>query len=244
MLLYKINDNGEFSEIYKIQFKASEIFVVDDNDKNAIYIWVGLNASEKKKEFAADFARQIESEKGESMRILIMRQNREYGSFLAMMNDLQRGLIPGKTSERRPEMKLEKPVKIPEVEPQLKSIGIPTHDKEYQILAWLEQVKLHRKAPIKVGEETKAPIVDFATQIKEAAYYISLKNFTYDELCWFLAEKIQRVNLGMPSLEDIKSKAEEVFQSSITYDELCWLNAEVDILLEKSYLQKGKVKFR
>ena len=47
----------------------------------------------------------------------------------------------------------------------------------------------------------------------------------------------------MPSIEDIKSKAEEVFNSSCTYDELCWLNAEMDILIERSFLEKEKKEF-
>ena len=58
------------------------------------------------------------------------------------------------------------------------------------------------------------------------------------------AEKLQRVNFSMPSLEHIKTKAEEIYNSSITYDELCWLNSEIDLLLKKSFLQQEKVKFK
>ncbi len=51
------------------------------------------------------------------------------------------------------------------------------------------------------------------------------------------------MNLDMPSIEDIKKKAEQVFNSSCTYDELCWLNAEMDILIKKSFLKKEKKEF-
>ena len=81
------------------------------------------------------------------------------------------------------------------------------------------------------------------SQISVAAYYLAHRNYSYDVLCWMLAEKIQKMNLEMPSIEDIKKKAEEVFSSSCTYDELCWLNAEMDILIKKSFLGKEKKEF-
>jgi len=98
--------------------------------------------------------------------------------------------------------------------------------------------KLETELIEKEPEET-----DLKRQIKEAAYYFSLRGYTYDELCWILAEKIQKINLDMPSIENIKKKAEQVFNSSCTYDELCWLNAEMDILTEKSYLERKKKSF-
>jgi hypothetical protein len=209
-----------------------------------VYIWAGVKSSEKKKEYGAEFARQIEREQSGMVRILIMKQNREYGSFLAMMEDLKRGLIPGKHTERRAEMKLTIPMKPQEKELKLKSKEV--RDKtEYQILAWLEQQKLHRKSVSDITENKyEEKSIDLKTQVQEAAYFISLKNFSYGELCWFLAEKIERISYGMPTLENIRKKAEQIFYSSITYDELCWLNGEIDILLSKGLIEKGKLRFR
>ncbi len=244
MRLYRINNNGEFVEIYKLEFKDNEIYVIDDIEENTVYIWAGVNSSEKKKEYGAEFARQIEREQSGKIRILVMKQNREYGSFLAMMEDLKKGLIPGKHMERRAEMKLNMQMKHGEKEIELKSKEI--RDKsEYQILAWLEQQRLHRKSISDITEDMyEDKSTEFEAQIQEAAYFTSLKNFSYDELCWFLAEKIERISLGMATLDDIRKKAEEIFNSSITYDELCWLNGEIDILLSKGLIQKGKIKFR
>lgn len=258
MKFYRINDDGELIDIYKLDFKENETYVVDDIIKNVIYIWVGLKVSDKQKKFAAEFARQIERVEDVSTRILIMKQKREFGSFLAMMDDFRKGLIPGKTADRRVELKLEQqkqtPIKkiekIPEVQ---KKDGTET-----PIIKWLEQIKSHRKIE---SESTNSQVLepaerfldetpnlelkfDFERQTREGAYFFSLKNFTYDELCWFLAEKLQRINFSMPSLEQIKTKAEEIFNSSITYDELCWLNSEIDLLLKKSFLQQEKVKFK
>lgn len=217
-----------------------------------------------------------------------MKQKREYGSFLAMMHNLKKGLIPGKTIERRPEFVFEMP---PE---SIRSVGLDGTPEEREIKIetrigqWLQQIKDYRRvepqkklqetsdavkfikfeespdkvevngkskleARLKQTEERRKPepeVVelkpeepDLKTQVKEAAYYLSLDRYSYNELCWMLAEKIQNMNIDMPSIEDIKRKAEEVFNSSCAYDELCWLNAEMDILIEKSFLEKEKKEF-
>ncbi|MFX1596964.1 MAG: hypothetical protein ACFFBK_12980, partial [Promethearchaeota archaeon] len=70
-------------------------------------------------------------------------------------------------------------------------------------------------------------------QIREAAYYLALKHLSYEVLCWSLAEKIQKKNISISSIEDIRKTAEEISNSSKTYDELCWLNAELEISTKK-----------
>jgi len=120
------------------------------------------------------------------------------------------------------------------------------------VFAWLTQLKKHR-APVIETEEAEATEsrekdvettddeeIGLESQIREGAYYLSLKKYSYNDLCWLLAEIIENIRLDMPSLEDIRSKAEEVFNSSSTYDELCWLNAQMDILIEQQFLEKKK----
>ncbi|MFX0003911.1 MAG: hypothetical protein ACFE9C_00535 [Candidatus Hodarchaeota archaeon] len=279
MQLFSISDKGELIKLDRLTFEENDVYLVDDEEKNTIYIWVGLEVHQSKKDITADIARKIDKERGGSTKILIMKQKREYGSFLAMMHNLEKGLIPGKSIERRPEFVFKTP---PE---RIKSVGlngIPQEreiDMETKIVQWFEQIKAHRKielpeskheiskavkftkfersiVEVKLKSEAQAEpipkaqiieeeleVVPFKTQIKEAAYYLSLKGYTYDELCWILAEKIQKMNLKMPSIEDIRQKAEQVFNSSCTYDELCWLNAEMDILTKMSFLEKEKKSF-
>jgi hypothetical protein len=99
---------------------------------------------------------------------------------------------------------------------------------EKRIKEWLAQLITYRlSTPLKVIE-TEAK--DINSQINEAAYYLSLEKYSYDDLCWQLAEKIQKKVLTAPTKEDIIEKAEEISSLSKTYDELCWLNAEFDIL--------------
>ena len=97
MHLFNISDKGELLKVERLTFDENYVFLVDDEDKNTIYIWVGLGVPQSKKDITADIARKIDKERGGSAKILIMKQKREYGSFLAMMHDLKKGLIPGKT---------------------------------------------------------------------------------------------------------------------------------------------------
>ncbi|MFX1278700.1 MAG: hypothetical protein ACFFA3_04735 [Promethearchaeota archaeon] len=272
MKLYKINNRGELIQLDKLNFDENDVYLVDDEQKNTIYIWVGLKVRQETKDITAEIARRLDKDRGGSTKILIMKEKREYGSFLAMMHNLEKGLIPGVSIERRPEFVFEvSPEKIESV----KLDGTPEERKitvEERIVEWFKQIKDYRKEvpkeevkPVKFIKIEKAPIqqqlivttkaeepkpqeevveeeVDFETQIREAAYFLSLNKYSYNDLCWMLAEKIQKMSLEMPSIEDIKRKAEEVFRSSCSYDELCWLNAELDLLIKKSYLPEKKEK--
>ena len=278
MRLYKINNRGELVKLEKLFFDENDVYLVDDEEKNTIYIWVGLKVRQETKDITAEIARRLDKERGGSTKILIMKENREFGSFLAMMHNLQKGLIPGVSIERRPEFVFEVP---PE---KIESIGLDGTPEEREItvetriVEWLTQLKEHRisipspkveKTPkivnfvkiekpqveVETFEEPKIEVIaekeetteileeeDFHTQIREAAYYLSLGKYSYNDLCWMLAERIQKMSLEMPSIEDIKRKAEEVFRSSCSYDELCWLNAEMDHLIKKSFLPERKEK--
>ncbi|MFX1312758.1 MAG: hypothetical protein ACFFHD_09115 [Promethearchaeota archaeon] len=281
MQLYNISEKGELVALDKLNFEENDVYLVDDEERNTIYIWVGLKVVQDKKDITADIARKIDKERGGSAKILIMKQKREYGSFLTMMHDLRRGRIPGKTIERRPELILKKPSEhvqpsvIKETQKDEKDVQsfIPIEsvkdskhlseikiESEARIEKWLKQLKKYRSIkPEKLHEEEKeqeeleklvVPEIteepeefkefDLKSQIKEAAYYFSLKGYTYDELCWLLAERIQKANLEMPSIEDIKKKAEQVFNSGCNYDELCWLISEMDILTRESLLEEKK----
>ena len=105
-------------------------------------------------------------------------------------------------------------------------------EPETRIKNWLKQYKTFRKTP-HTSEIKKLESIPLEIQIREAAYYLSLRNFSYDRLCWMLAEKIQKKILSTPLIEDIRKKAEEISKSSKKYYDLCWLNAELEILDKK-----------
>ena len=236
MQLFIIEENGDLIEVNKLDFIDEAIYLVDDDD--TIYIWVGNEASQNKKIITANIARRLESELDEYSKILIMKQRREYGSFLAMMDNLKKGILPGVSVERRPELILEKP---PESIISKEGSLDTNVSEELQKPVIFKDSEQELKIEVSESEESEE-VFGLETQIKEAAYYLSLDNYSYDDLCWMLAEKILKTH-AMPSIEDTKKKAEEVFRSSCTYDELCWLNAEIELLLKEEYLVKERFKF-
>ncbi|GAI78694.1 unnamed protein product, partial [marine sediment metagenome] len=62
-----------------------------------------------KKDITAAWARKFDKDRGGACKILIMKQDREYGSFLSMMGELKKGLIPSD----RPELILKEPTESP-----------------------------------------------------------------------------------------------------------------------------------
>lgn len=279
MRLFKISDKGELDSLDRLVFEENDVYLVDDREHNTIYIWVGTNVSQDKRDITAETARKLDKDRAGSTKILIMKQKREYGSFLAMMHNLEKGLIPGETVERRPEFVFKVP---PESIESVKLDGTP-HEREdtveSRIIQWLTQLKEHRTTVLKEKpdkttesvkfirfekdtdeikpqdeiqfektsfiEDSKEEVeeIDLNTFVKEAAYYLSLKKYSYNDLCWTLGERIQKINMDLPSIEDIKRKAEEVFRSGCTYDELCWLISEMDYLIKKSFLDKEDNRF-
>ena len=89
------------------------------------------------------------------------------------------------------------------------------------------------------GEENK-----IREQINVAAFYLSQKNYAYDNLCWMLAERqlIIQKDPRFNQKERIREKAASIFFKSYPYDVLCWLIAELDILLEIKKPKKPKYR--
>ena len=50
MQLNKINDNGELLRQDHLEFIDNDVYLVDDEEKHTIYIWVGHSVSQGKKE--------------------------------------------------------------------------------------------------------------------------------------------------------------------------------------------------
>ncbi|MFX1325174.1 MAG: hypothetical protein ACFE8N_09460 [Promethearchaeota archaeon] len=71
-------------------------------------------------------------------------------------------------------------------------------------------------------------------QINVSAYYLAQKNFTYDKLCYMLAERQLIANRDPRFREESRKreKAAEIYFQHTPYDVLCWFIAELDILIE------------
>jgi hypothetical protein len=83
---------------------------------------------------------------------------------------------------------------------------------------------------------------ELRSQISIAAYYLSQRNYTYDVLCWMLAERqlIAQKDPLYANTQRIREKAAEIFLSNHPYDILCWLISELDILLKIKKSRKPK----
>ena len=75
---------------------------------------------------------------------------------------------------------------------------------------------------------------ELVSQVNVAAYYLAQKGYTYDKLCWMLAERQLLVQRDPKyNQEDrIKEKAAEIFFSGPAYDILCYLISEIDIRMK------------
>ncbi|GAG33733.1 unnamed protein product, partial [marine sediment metagenome] len=109
MNFYSLDDKGNLIDRSKLEFNENHVYLIDDIEKKTLYIWVGLKVPQYKKDLTAAWARRFDKDRGGACKILIMIQKREYGSFLSMMDQLKKGLIPGKSTGRRPELVLEPP---------------------------------------------------------------------------------------------------------------------------------------
>ncbi|MFX1419257.1 MAG: hypothetical protein ACFE9N_10090 [Promethearchaeota archaeon] len=77
---------------------------------------------------------------------------------------------------------------------------------------------------------------DLISQINVAAYFLAQKRYTYDQLCWMLAERQLLVQRDPKYNQDdrIREKAAQIFFSGPTYDILCYLISEIDIMMKLS----------
>ena len=106
MKLYSLDEKGNLINLSNLDFEDQHVYLIDDIEKNTLYVWVGLKVLQFKKDLTAAWARKFDKDRGGACKILIMIQKRKYGSFLSMMEQLKKGLIPGKSTERRPELVL------------------------------------------------------------------------------------------------------------------------------------------
>ncbi|MFX0043028.1 MAG: hypothetical protein ACFE8L_08960 [Candidatus Hodarchaeota archaeon] len=84
--------------------------------------------------------------------------------------------------------------------------------------------------------------VDINEQINVAAYYLSQRKYTYDNLCWMLAERelLAHRDPRLKNKERVREKAAEIYFRKIPYDILVWLISEHDIKLKITKTRKPK----
>ena len=104
MQLYSITENGAMRKATKMEFVQNRVYVVDDI--KVVYVWFGLKASTKKKDFGIKKAKLLSKKHKPASDIQILSQKKEYGAFLAIMDILKQG-ITSSADLRRPELEIE-----------------------------------------------------------------------------------------------------------------------------------------
>ncbi|MFX1237940.1 MAG: hypothetical protein ACFFAS_10480 [Promethearchaeota archaeon] len=81
---------------------------------------------------------------------------------------------------------------------------------------------------------------DSINDINIAAYFLSEEAYPYDTLCWFLAERLFKIeNPEMNVSENlIKQRAAQIYFEQCPYDVLCYRIAEIDIYLDQNQQEK------
>jgi len=188
MLLYSVYENGATRKVKKADFSENKVYVIDEI--KTIYIWLGSKASKKKEDFALRKAKNLNIKRVKPTNIQVIKQNEEFGTFLAIMDDLRNGVDLESLTSKRPELELEiddtmelieaglEPDLIAEI--NLDAYNLAKESKSYDELC-KELAKL--QLIISIGT-SKLNDKD----IKKKSEEIYKSSSTYEELCWLIAE--------------------------------------------------------
>ncbi|MFX1328925.1 MAG: hypothetical protein ACFE91_12425 [Promethearchaeota archaeon] len=186
MLFYNVIETGALRKINKVDFSENKVFLIDDF--KTIYLWIGSKASKKKKELSVKKAEKLKTERNQSISIQINDQNREYGSFLAIMDILRNGITSDISSEKRPELEIEIDDTM-----ELIEAGIdPDLEAEITLAAHklTQENHLYEDLCRKLAELQLSFLKKNLTEqeIKKKTEEIYKSSSSYDELCWLIAE--------------------------------------------------------
>ncbi len=183
MHFYIVTENGALRKVTKVDFNEKKVFLIDDF--KTLYLWLGLKASTKKKNLSIKRAEKLKNEREKSPEIKILNQNQEYGSFLAIMDILKKGLD---SMEKRPELK----IRYNKTQELLEAGIDPDFEAEITLSAHKLAQKNHsyedlcRTLAILQMSFLKAEASE--QEIKKKTDKIFKSSSTYKELCWLISE--------------------------------------------------------
>jgi len=188
MQLYSVSKNGVLRKITKVDFAENKVYLIDD--LKTMYLWVGLKATKKKKNFGIKKANILNDKRKNTFKIQIINQNKEFGAFLAMMDILKKGIKQNIPSKKRPELNIEIEDTMELIDagldPDLEAeITVAAHNLSQQKKTYEELCEeLARTQLIILKGKGKAS----EAEIKKKTKAIYKSSSTYEEICWLLAE--------------------------------------------------------
>jgi len=188
MQLYSVSKNGVLRKITKVDFAENKVYLIDD--LKTMYLWVGLKATKKKKNFGIKKANILHDKRKNTAKLQIINQNKEFGAFLAMMDILKKGIKQNIPSKKRPELNIEIEDTMELIDagldPDLEAeITVAAHNLSQQKKTYEELCEeLARTQLIILKGKGKAS----EAEIKKKTKAIYKSSSTYEEICWLLAE--------------------------------------------------------
>jgi len=188
MLLYSITENGALRKVTKVDFKENKVFLIDDF--KILYLWIGSKASAKKKDLSIKRTEKLKDQKNKAVKIQIINQNQEFGSFLAIMDILKKGFNSLESIEKRPELEIDYENTL-----ELIEAGIDP-DFEAEITIHAHNLSQEKHSYEELCEQLAKLQLDFLKgkekasekEIKKKYEEIYKSSSTYDELCWLISE--------------------------------------------------------
>ena len=188
MRLYSVSENGALRKIIKVDFAENKVYLIDD--LKTIYLWVGLKATKKKKNFGIKKANILNDKRKNNAKIQIISQNKEFGAFLAMMDILRKGIKQNIPIKKRPELSIE-------IEDTMELIDAGLDpDLEAEITVAAHNISQEKKTYDELCREIaetqliilKGKVKVSEVEIKKKTKEIYKSSSTYEEICWLLAE--------------------------------------------------------
>ncbi len=188
MQLYSVNENGALRKIIKVDFAENKVYLIDD--LKTIYLWVGLKATKKKKNFGIKKANILNDKRKNNAKIQIINQNKEFGAFLAMMDILRKGIKQNIPIKKRPELSIE-------IEDTMELIDAGLDpDLEAEITVAAHNISQEKKTYDELCREIaetqliilKGKVKVSEVEIKKKTKEIYKSSSTYEEICCLLAE--------------------------------------------------------
>jgi hypothetical protein len=185
--LYSIYENN-WRKVKKVDFNAVKVYLIEDF--KTIYLWFGSNSSKRKREFGKKKATTLNNKRKTPAKVQIIEQNKEYGSFLAIKELLNKGFGENFPIEKRDELKIEiedtlelidsglemdLEAKITLAAHKLSEDKVPYEDLSRQ----LAELQLTL-----VGIDRKPSEIEISKKTNE----ILESSTTYEELCWLVSE--------------------------------------------------------
>ncbi|MBY9014109.1 MAG: hypothetical protein KGD68_00310 [Candidatus Lokiarchaeota archaeon] len=188
MIVYNVGVRGGLKKISKADFKEDEVYLIDD--AKSLFLWLGSSISKKRKELSINKAKLLNNKKEIPISIQIVKQNKEYGSFLAIKNSIKKGIKPRQNLERRPELEIqyEETVELIEagIDPDLEGeITIAAHKLSQEKKPYKELCSILAQLQLNL---LKYPKITSKKDIEKKTQEILNSSSTYEELCWLITE--------------------------------------------------------